>query len=162
MRPDTTGKLWCRRADCEKGTPTAWRDYLPSEFNHQAYGYDDRSKNNVAEGGGRPTAGARIRSFLRSLPPSRRAAAWGWPSAVPLWNRMAGSCGQAPTVQEAQLFISPCRPMCGSHRLSSLDGICGHKAVAHGVRFTPSVGDSAALLMAARCNCRGDVSSRWP
>ena len=37
--------------------------------------------------------------FLRSLPPSRRAVAWGWPSAVPLWSRRAGSCGQAPTQQ---------------------------------------------------------------
>jgi hypothetical protein len=57
-----------------------------------------------------------IRSFLRSLPPSRRAAAWGWPSAVPLWSRMAGSCGQAPTVEEAQLFISPYRSRSPSHR----------------------------------------------
>ena len=32
--------------------------------------------------------------FLRSLPPSRRAAAWDWPSAVPFWSRMAASCGR--------------------------------------------------------------------
>jgi PAS domain S-box-containing protein len=51
-----------------------------------------------------------IRSFLRSLRPSRRAAAWDWPSAVPLWNRMAAGCGRLPTTDEEQHFTSPCRP----------------------------------------------------
>jgi len=45
--------------------------------------------------------------FLRSLPTRRKAPAWGWPSAVPLWSRMAGGCGQAPTTDEVQPFISP-------------------------------------------------------
>jgi siroheme synthase (precorrin-2 oxidase/ferrochelatase) len=57
-----------------------------------------------------------IRSFLRSLLPSRRAAAWGWPSAVLLWSRMAGSCSQAPTAEEAQSFISHYRSRSQSHR----------------------------------------------
>src|SRR6201993_4439847 len=57
-----------------------------------------------------------IKSFLRSLPPSRRGAAWGWPSAVPLWSRMAASCGQPPTVEWAQLFISTYRSRSPSHR----------------------------------------------
>jgi len=39
-----------------------------------------------------------------------QGSAWGWPSAVPLWSRTAGSCGQAPTVEAAQLFISPTDP----------------------------------------------------
>jgi len=51
-----------------------------------------------------------IRSFLRSLPPSRRAAAWGWPSAVPLWSRMVADRGRPPMTDEVPLFISPCRP----------------------------------------------------
>jgi signal transduction histidine kinase len=51
-----------------------------------------------------------IRSFLRSLRPSRKAAAWGWPSAVPLWSPMAAGCGLLPTTDEVQRFISPCRP----------------------------------------------------
>lgn len=36
-------------------------------------------------------------------------AAWGWPSAVLLWSRMEGGCGQPPTADEAQPFISLCR-----------------------------------------------------
>jgi C4-dicarboxylate-specific signal transduction histidine kinase len=58
-------------------------------------------------GVGLPTE--KTRSFLRSLPPSRRAAAWGWPSAVRLWNRMAACCGRLPTMGEEQHFTSPCR-----------------------------------------------------
>jgi len=50
-----------------------------------------------------------IRSFLRSLPPSRRAAAWDWPSAIPLWSRMAAGCGPRPMMDEGQPFISPWR-----------------------------------------------------
>ena len=42
-----------------------------------------------------------IKAFLRSLPPNRRAAARGWPPPASLWNRMAGSCGHAPTVEGA-------------------------------------------------------------
>jgi Histidine kinase-, DNA gyrase B-, and HSP90-like ATPase len=41
----------------------------------------------------------------------------GLASAVPLWSRMAGSCGQAPTVEGAQLFISPYRSRSRSHHL---------------------------------------------
>src|ERR1700678_4181997 len=48
-----------------------------------------------------------IKAFLRSLPPNRRAAARGWPPPASLWNRMAGSCGHAPTVDGARIFISP-------------------------------------------------------
>jgi hypothetical protein len=44
------------------------------------------------------------------------AAAWGWPSAVPLWGGMAGSCGQAPTTDEVQPFISLYRSGSCSHR----------------------------------------------
>ncbi len=44
------------------------------------------------------------RSFLPSLPPSPKAAAWGWPSAVPLWNRMAAGCGQPPTSGRGATF----------------------------------------------------------
>jgi hypothetical protein len=49
-----------------------------------------------------------VRSFLRSLPPSRRAAAWGWPSGAPLWSRMAASCGRPLMMDEEPPFIS-CR-----------------------------------------------------
>jgi signal transduction histidine kinase len=52
-----------------------------------------------------------IRSFLRSLPPSRRAAAWDWPSAVPLWSRMVAGCGRLLMMDEEPPFISPCRLM---------------------------------------------------
>src|ERR1700721_2467921 len=60
--------------------------------------------------------GMLTRSFLPSSPPSRKAAGWGWPSVVPLWSRMVGSCGQAPTMDEVQPFISLCRPTSRSHR----------------------------------------------
>jgi hypothetical protein len=55
-----------------------------------------------------------IRSFLRSLRPSRRAAAWDYLSAVRLWSHTAGCCGQPPTMDEVQPFISACR----SHLIS--------------------------------------------
>ncbi len=44
------------------------------------------------------------------LAPSRRAAAWDWPSAVPLWSRMATGCGPLLTADRGQPFTSPCRP----------------------------------------------------
>src|ERR1700693_5644398 len=59
------------------------------------------------------------RSFLPSLPPSRKAVGWGWPSAVPLWRRTAGGCGRPPTTDMAQLFISRCPPMWRSQHWSS-------------------------------------------
>ena len=57
-----------------------------------------------------------IRSFVRSFPPSRRAATWDWPSAVPLWNRTAVGCGRLPTIDEEQHFTSPYRSGSRSHR----------------------------------------------
>src|SRR5208283_856008 len=50
------------------------------------------------------------RSLTRSLPPSPKAAEWDWRSAVPLWSRMVADCGQPPTMDEEQHFISLCRP----------------------------------------------------
>jgi hypothetical protein len=47
-------------------------------------------------------------AFLTTKP---QAAARGWPSAVRLWSRMAGSCGQALMMDEVQPSISRCRPM---------------------------------------------------
>jgi light-regulated signal transduction histidine kinase (bacteriophytochrome) len=44
------------------------------------------------------------RSFLRSLPRSRKAAAWGWPSAVPLWSRIAGGCGRPLSMGRGATF----------------------------------------------------------
>ena len=52
-----------------------------------------------------------------SKPPSRKEAAWDWPSAAPLSSRMAGICGQAPTVDVAQLFISLYRSRSRSRHL---------------------------------------------
>src|ERR1700751_1895326 len=52
-----------------------------------------------------------IRSFLHSLPPSRKAAAWDWPSAVLLSSHMVVGCGRLPTMDEEQHFISLCRPL---------------------------------------------------
>ena len=47
--------------------------------------------------------------FLRFLQPSRMAAAWGWPSVVPLWSRMAAGCGPPQTAEQVQPFTSHCR-----------------------------------------------------
>jgi len=40
-------------------------------------------------------------SSTRSLPPSRKAAAWAWPSANPSSNRMAAASGPTATVATA-------------------------------------------------------------
>ena len=79
-----------------------------------------------------------IRYFLNSLPPSRRAAAWGWLSAVRLWSRMAGSCGQALTTEEVQPFISLCRSRSGSHHLWLPKTFCF-------LRFRSSTGKSSKM-----------------
>src|ERR1700733_4286126 len=61
--------------------------------------------------------GVLTRSFPRFSRPNRKAAEWGWPSVVPLWSRMVAVCGQPPTTDEVQPFISPCRPRYRSHRV---------------------------------------------
>ena len=62
-----------------------------------------------------------MRSFLRSLPPNRRAAAWGWPSVVPLWSRMAADCGRPLTTNEVPPSISLYRSRTRSRHLCLLE-----------------------------------------
>src|SRR3979490_2891099 len=47
---------------------------------------------------------------MPSSPRNLKAAAWGWRSAVPSWNRMVAACGLHPTTDEARRFISLCQP----------------------------------------------------
>src|ERR1700690_1392763 len=65
--------------------------------------------------------GMLTRFFRLSLAPSRKAAGWGWPSAVPLSNRMAAGCGPPPIRGEGQLFASPCQAMQRSQHWSYKD-----------------------------------------
>ena len=52
-----------------------------------------------------------IESSPRSIPLRSRAAGWGWPSAVRLWNRTVAGCGQPAMTDQVQLFISRCPRM---------------------------------------------------
>jgi hypothetical protein len=47
---------------------------------------------------------------MPSSPRNLKAAAWGWRSAVPSWNRMVAGCGRHPTTDVARRFISLCQP----------------------------------------------------
>jgi len=58
-------------------------------------------------GPGLPTGN--VDQIVSASLPSRKAAAWDWPSAAPLRSRMVADCGQLPRKDEVQLFISPCR-----------------------------------------------------
>src|ERR1700690_3362407 len=86
--------------------------------------------------------GMLTRFFLLSLLPSPKAAAWGWPSAVPLWSRTVADCGQAPTVERAQLFISPYRSRLRSQHWSSKDAFSDFH---HETGYDTSVGGSAIV-----------------
>src|SRR5580704_2540836 len=46
---------------------------------------------------------------MPSSPQNLKAAAWGWRSAVPSWNRTVAVCGPHPTTDEARRFISLCQ-----------------------------------------------------
>jgi hypothetical protein len=87
-----------------------------------------------------------VRSFLRSLPPSRRAAAWGWPSAVPLWSRMAGSCGQASTVEVGNLLFHPTDSGHGVLDLGCLRHFCEFKQAVFSRAHASSYGLPAPLV----------------
>jgi hypothetical protein len=51
------------------------------------------------------------RSSMPSSPLNLKAAAWGWRSTVPSWNRMVAVCGPHPTTDQAGRFISLCQPL---------------------------------------------------
>src|SRR5271156_5341354 len=51
-----------------------------------------------------------MRSSMPSSPRNLKAAAWGWRSVVPSWNRMVAICGPHPTTDEVRRFISLCQP----------------------------------------------------
>jgi hypothetical protein len=46
-----------------------------------------------------------------------KAAAWDYPSAVPLRSRTVASCRRPPTTDEVQPFISRCRPRRRRHQV---------------------------------------------